>query len=377
LQFKVPESSEEIADPHNWLLDLWASGGILAVASFLACGTLAVAPFLRRAGADTPAAAELAQRPPTWTADLPGPILGFFLGVIAPVAAASGNFDGWQLLLLAAWVVTFAILRRGLGSTRLALIALAAAAAGLMIHLTGAGGIEMPATVQLLLVLAVLAFATLERRDDTTASNRLVMVIGGLGIVLFVALFFTGTLPVLNRRAAIASGEQALFVERRFEQAVGDFDRAATQDPLSPEPHDKLADAFFARWQGSPVEGSVDYFGKGVASLKDAIRRDPLNPQRYRRLGQFYLARFARSRDAGDARAAVEEFRHAVDIYPTEAALRGEYAGALFDAGKRDDAKTEARSALEQDELNHRWGHTDRYLPDDTVRHLRRLAAGT
>src|SRR5262249_26552785 len=29
LRYKVAESSEEIADPHNWLLDLWASGGLL------------------------------------------------------------------------------------------------------------------------------------------------------------------------------------------------------------------------------------------------------------------------------------------------------------------------------------------------------------
>jgi tetratricopeptide (TPR) repeat protein len=375
LRYKVPESSEEIADPHNWLLDLWASGGVLAVASFVACGALVLVQLIGRRGGNPLASPEKAVQLPPWTRDLPGPVLGFSLGLVAPVAAASGNFDGWQLLLLAIWGLTFAVLRRGIGSARLTLIALGAAALGLMIHLTGAGGIEMPATVQLLLVLTALAFATLERRDDATVAPRLVFVVGGLGVALFVALFFTGTLPVVNRRAALASGEQALFVDRHFDRAVGDFGIAAQNDPFSPEPHEKLADAFFARWQASPPGDTTDYFGKCVTSLKEAIRQDPMNPLRYRRLGEFYSARFARSQDAGDARAAAEALQQAVDIHPTEATLRSEYAVALFDAGKRDEAKTQASKALEQDELNHHWGHTDRYLPDPMVNRLRRLAA--
>jgi tetratricopeptide (TPR) repeat protein len=377
LQYKVPESSEEIADPHNWLLDLWASGGVMAVASLLACVVLALIPYRRRATRDESAASAKPEPVPSWTADLPGPVLAFLLGLLAPVAGASGNFDVWQLVLLAAWVLTFAILRRGLGSARLAAIALGAAVLGLMIHLSGAGGIEMPATVQLLLVLAALAFAALDRRADATASPRLVMAIGGIGMVLFVSLFFTGTLLVVNRRAAIASGEQALLVDGNFDRAVEDFGQAATHDPFSPDPHDKLADAFFARWQASPPMGGPDYFAKAHAALKEATRQDPLNFSRYRRLGEFYLAKFARSQGPADAKAGADALERAVDMYPTEASLRSECATALFQAGKLAEAKNQAQKALELDESNHRWGHTDRYLPDATVTRLRQLAAGT
>src|SRR5205085_6033684 len=31
LPFKLPQSSEEIADPHNLVLDVWANGGLMAV----------------------------------------------------------------------------------------------------------------------------------------------------------------------------------------------------------------------------------------------------------------------------------------------------------------------------------------------------------
>jgi len=64
-------------------------------------------------------------------------------------------------------------------------------------------------------------------------------------------------------------------------------------------------------------------------------------------------------------------------MYPTEASLRSECATAFFQAGKPAEAKRQAQKALELDESNHRWGHTDRYLPDATVTRLRQLAAGT
>jgi tetratricopeptide (TPR) repeat protein len=374
LRHKVRESSEEIADPHNWLLDLWASGGILAVVSFFACLVVAILAFRRRRTLDDAAASTKPEPIPPWTSDLAGPVLGFVLGLLAPVAAANGMFDVWQLPLLAAWVITFAILRHGLGTAHLAIVALGAAALGLMIHLSGAGGIEMPAIVQLLLVLAALAFATLNRPAAVGASPRLVMGIGGAGVVLFVSLFFTGTLPVLNRRAAIAAGEQALFVDGQIDRAEREFGQAAAHDPFSPESLDKLADAFFTQWQASPQGARLDCFAKAVESLRQAMRQDPLNSSRYRRLGEFYLARFARSQDPADAKSAADAFQQAVDRYPTEVSLRSAYATALFDAGEPAEAKIQAQKALQQDEINHRWGHTDRYLPDPTLARLRRLA---
>ncbi len=138
-----------------------------------------------------------------------------------------------------------------------------------------------------------------------------------------------------------------------------------------------MADAFFARWQVSPPEAGLDYFAKAHAALNEAMRQDPLSPSRYRRLGEFYLAKFARSQDVADATAAADALERAVDMYPTEASLRSECATALYQAGKPAEARSQAQKALELDESNHHWGHTDRYLPDATVARLRQLAAGT
>jgi tetratricopeptide (TPR) repeat protein len=375
LKHKLPESSEEIADPHNWLLDLWVSGGILAVVSFLACWALALLA-LRKCAPDEARRAEALELLPPWTTDLPGPVLAFLFAVAAPVAAANGVLDVGPLGLLPAWIITFAVLRQNLGSARMAKAAVGASALGLMIHLSGAGGIEMPAIAQLMLVLAALAFALRgEPPEDETKSARLVIAISGVGAVLFASLLLTGTLPVLNRRAAIASGQQALFLGRQFDQAERSLLQAALRDPLSPEPYDKLAEAYFARWRASQPGTTPDYFAKAQDALKEAIDQDPLNPTRYRRQGELYMAKFARTNDPADAKAGAKSFERAVEIYPTDAALRSACATALSDAGNSAEAKSQAAKALELDEINHRWGHTDHYLPEATLARLRRLAA--
>ena len=48
LRYKLPQSSEEIADPHNLILDLWTSGGLLALIGFAGCLIGAIVPFVRR-----------------------------------------------------------------------------------------------------------------------------------------------------------------------------------------------------------------------------------------------------------------------------------------------------------------------------------------
>lgn len=383
LRYKAPESSEEIADPHNLILDLWTSGGLLAVAGFFGCLVCAVAPFLRLRASTQPRQ-QLSQpaEAPAWSDVLPGVAAGFLLGVVLPVLSASGLFDVWTLLLLGGWSIAFALLRPGVGAAPLSAAAVGGAALGLCVHLVGAGGIEMPAVVQLFLVLAILGFDVVPGEEGggcrSRASRNLVVAVGFLGIVLFIGCLLTATLPVLNCRALIATGEEAALVDGDLNRAMLDFSAAAERDPLSPDPPEKLADAFFARWQAGRSESSgADDFAKAQESLKMAIERDPYHPRLYRRLAEMDLAKFTRSRDPHVAQLAADELMRAVERYPNDSSLRALRATALSDAGRIDEAKTEADRALRLDEVNRKHGHTDRYLPDDKVAQLRRLAAMT
>ncbi|HEX4073513.1 MAG TPA: hypothetical protein VHX68_20205, partial [Planctomycetaceae bacterium] len=299
----------------------------------------------------------------------------FLLAVVAPLLSASDDFDAWQLVLFGGWLVAYGVLRRQIVIGQLSAAALGGAAFGLIVHLLGAGGIEMPAVVQLFLVLAVLLFATLPGDLAARNSPRLVLACGIWAIVLFVCCLLTAWLPVLNRRALLASGDQALLVDGDADRAIADFAAAALRDPLSAEPTEKLAEAYFARWQARGRGPASDDFAKATQSLETAIQLDPNNPRLYRRLGTMDLAKFARSVDGNDARAAVEALGRAAERYPNDASLRAMRATAFGDAGHVQEAKAEAQRALALDRINHENGHTDRYLPDETVRRLQQLAA--
>ena len=165
-----------------------------------------------------------------------GAACGFLLAVLAPLLSASGDFDFWQLVLFAGWVMIAEVLRRQTVAGALAGGALAGAALGLFVHLLGAGGIEMPAVVQLFLLIAVVAFAAIPGRADTRASRTLVATAGAAGIVLFVGCLLSATLPVLNRRALITSGEQSIMLDGDASAAILNFSAAAVRAMPVPTP---------------------------------------------------------------------------------------------------------------------------------------------
>jgi O-Antigen ligase len=379
LHFKMAESSEEIADPHNFILDLWSSGGLLALAGFAGCVSAAIASLLRRQKVDeSPKISSDANDRRGWTTIVAGVAGGFLLAVIAPLLTFSGDFDLWSIFLFAAWFVAFALLSRQLGAVALSGAALGGAALGLGVHLLGAGGIEMPAVVQIFLVIAALIFAIAPNGTDSIQLPRFVFAVGVAAITLFVSCLITATLPVFNRRERVIAGEQAFVALGDVDRAILDFGAAAVSDPFSPEPHEKLAEAFFSRWQaGRKGPLANDDFDRSHDSLREAIRLDPDNPGPHRRLAEMYSVKFGRSHDMSDAAAAADALTEAVDRYPNDASLRAARATAFLDAGRAAESKSEAEHALRFDEINRKNGHTDRYLSDPTVIQLRRLAAGS
>jgi hypothetical protein len=307
---------------------------------------------------------------------VPGVATGFLLAVLAPLLSFTGDLDVWTVLLFCAWLGGFLLLSKQCESSGLSAAALGGAALGLCVNLLGAGGIEMPAVVQLLLVIAALAFAIVPGGADSILLPKFVFGVGVAAVALFVSCLVTATLLVFERREHIASGEQAFLTEGNVDRAILEFGAAAISDPFSPEPHEKLAEGFFSRWQGGRKGfSSSDDFERCRGSLQMASKLDPENSALYRRLGEMYSAKFARTQDPKDAAAAADALTQAADRYPNDASLRAARATALSEAGRTAESKTEADRALQLGDINRKNGHTDRYLSDSTVIQLRRLAA--
>ena len=75
-RYKLPEASEEIADPHNFLLEIWATAGTPAALAFLAMLACFAWALHRRRLTPVPPAA----RTPRWHV-LAGGAIGFLLSL--------------------------------------------------------------------------------------------------------------------------------------------------------------------------------------------------------------------------------------------------------------------------------------------------------
>lgn len=376
LKHKLAESSEEIVDPHNFFLDVWVNGGVLAllgVLSLLVVGLMA----LLRASPDSPSKIE--PQAPTVRSDWTDPILwgagiGYLL-VFAKLWFLNEGLD-WQLVLLAGIAAfAFAFFRTCESvEQRPSLYAIAALAA-VSVHLLGAGGIEMPVIVQA--ALFVMAVYSLESVPKIELANprRAAWGFAALSLLLGAACWWTATSRVLVCDGRLREGDAILVLEGDTYRAERTYREAADADPLNPDPRLRLADTALARWNRLSSDDPAE-FNRAVAAARDGIALDPYSARGYAWLGKAYGKRFARTGSLEDAELSAAEFQIAVDRYPTNPFFRDELAAAFVAAGKQVEAAQQAAIAIELDEINHRQGHRDKYLPDDSRERLEKLKSG-
>ncbi len=380
LKHKLPESSEDIADPHNFLLDVWANAGSVGLIGLLTLLFVGTRTF-RRASRQELDSADI-DRPPRATHATRPMIVGAYLGflLVTAVAYLSGDpIDNRLLALLAG----FAIVHR-LGSliwnhASIPNAALAAAAVGLLVHLCGAGGIAMPAIGQTFLVL--LALATVPRASDdnvvakpdsvrTPLSARVIAAIEIGAGTAFMACLLTATAPILNRQTLMSSGNHFLYEVGQIKKAMSLYRDAAAADPQSPDPWDQLAQLSFELWKGQ-YDPYADQFDRAVEHARQAIARDPANWRRYHQIGQWYLAKFERTNSGTDAADAVNYLSDAVSRHPTNPQVQADLAHAFAATGNLADARLHAQLAQRLDQINRKAGHSDKFLPESTLDQLR------
>lgn len=397
LAHKLPESSEEIADPHNFLFDVWANAGTFGLVGLLACVGLMVWQVSNRPSKNKIGDAGPVESPPhgmAWTS--PG---AWGVGLAFPLSAVGMDFMGYgndeRLWWLGAiwWGLWFGrvIWSRAMPAAEKQFlsaglpIALEAANVALLVHLLGAGGIAMPAITQLLWLIWALRVAYAESavsaRDEKSPSEsanggvkagRLsvgvsVLAVGGL----FVLCWWTATMPELLCRTSLQIGD-AEWGRGQFAAASKRYLDASRADSFAIEPLDRLADVAFQHWQVTHADHD---FEESVKRRQVVINRLPFASRPFRRLGQAWMARFEHSRDAQDAMRAVEAFAVAVESYPHHAELLAESATASEQAGLIEQAQETARRAVRQDDLNRRAGHSDKFLDGQMRRRMERLAA--
>ena len=375
LRHKLPESSEEIRDPHNLFLDVWCSGGLAALAGLLIliCA-VAMNAFSRPAVPTEENSTE--DRSPGVARWYTGAIAGFVLVMAMKwfLGIGEASRDG---ALLCGTILVMAALGT-MSRFRLGLAPLMAGLAALLVHLCGAGGIEMPAITQLIIVLAALIPGGKLRgvlsADSELEPLRLGAAFGGSALcaMLFGACLSWGMIPVITRVASVSDGRVGWQVEGRFEHAERRFERAAVNDPLSPDPPEQLAQLFYARWRRSTPVGK-DNLVTAIRTQRIAIQLDPHNFRRHQLLGRWLVDLYEADTRPVHINRAVAAYDEATALYPHNAVLLSEHATALSLAGRPKQATEAARRALEQDDINHREGHTDKFLAEKVRTELKAL----
>jgi len=372
-RYKLPEASEEISDPHNFLLEVWATAGtpaMLALVALLVCFAYEVlrdrreqlrpshaAPdeFVAAAGPDRPVfviggmtAGFLLAFPLGWMADAPAGWGIWLVGL--PLAALT-------LALFYPWADT--------GQLPKSLPAIGLLA--LLVNLLAAGGIGFPGVAGTLWMLMAVGLNT-----SAPTQSRLLPQWAGLAglaatVLLAVGCYVTAYGPVLQSQTALRAAARDPVRAGQLLQS------AAMADPLSAEPWIHLSTLTFTQWRATNAQTALDQFDLCMANaLELAPRSSPI----WLEAGDRYweVANKTAAPEANRWKTkALTAYRHAVELYPSNAAARAKFAIALDATGDGAGADEEASRALELDRLT---PHLDKKLPDELRKRLLRKKSG-
>ncbi len=376
VHYKLPEASEEVADPHNFLLEIWTTAGTPAALAFLAVlgcfawrvsrGSGATAGLSSSAedtvgqanrGTQKLNCAEQSVPHPAsdaWRHVLAGGAFGFLLSVPVGMLSAAPPGRAAVLLGLPLAAATAAIMWPWIKDGRLPRLLPAVGVVVILIDLLASGGIGFPGVAEtfwLLLAVGLLGEQPRALHPAGAWAGRLV------ALALVVACYATAYSPVLGCQGQLRKAE------REPARAVEHLEAAATADPLAAEPWRQLAAIALESWWRQPSEDAFHRFEQAVAKTLELA---PNSAPARSAAGDWYL-RASLKRSSGDAKVAsdaikkaVAAYRQVVELYPNSPLHRAKLAEACLAAGDPTAFRAEATAALRLDEAT---PHADKKLP--------------
>lgn len=364
-EFMLPMASETVADPHNFVFEIWAGAGTPAILLLLSAMVVWALKIGRTPAAESPANDENTTSVPTGTSAIPGaasPPSGDGSDVL-PILLGGGlalALTGFLRMFTQQESVNMAIVL--LGVVPLGLVIwlargwiergtlptawLVIAVASLTVNLTAAGGISFPGVAGSWYLLAALALPVAQPQVLQPGWARLLPAGLALGMI-FVWNSWAYT-PTIGARSEVALAHE-MVMRGNFPAAVDYAQTAAQLDPWDDEPDRLLAELYYQTWMARPHESTRQQFDAAIAR---AAKRVPLNYQSHFRLGQWRLGFYRRGDDPRDLESAIENFQQAVDEFPSRAIHHAQLAWALHLAGRDREAAEVADQAARLDEVN-------------------------
>lgn len=345
-QYKSPTESEVIADPHNFLLEVWATCGTLGALMFIAIFVM----FGREVNFRSVQAF-----PDKPAQDTQKSIVCVYLGTVSgfPLGFAFGAMSGLPLgfemliggILVAALVMC--VFHRWVVSGTMPVAVIVVAISGCLINLLAAGGIGFPGVaMSLWCLMAVALNLSGSRRSQLTATKRQWVTVGVVVCAAF-AFYVTGYRATMNAGAQIELGKQALR-QREPSRAEASFLAAAAADNYAPEPWMILVDVYFRQWMRTQQSRDLQKFNR---SIQESLRRNSKSFAMHRHFGDLHLAAYMKLSQQSLLASAIDHYEEMVERYPHHAIMHAQLAWALTLADRNQDAVGEAEMALELDSV--------------------------
>ncbi len=406
LQYKTDESSEEIRDPHNAVLDAWSSSGLIGLSGFLLIIGCTGWRFMQRPAEPGPSDPQGEQKIPAVQQHRPlrivvgGILSGFLLHMAWTWFDGSDEWTSEPIRMLLLCGVSL-LISRGKESFRpVDSATLLAAASAMLVNLLAAGGFEMPA-VMLTLLLCLAAGITadgLQSQSYSRGKNRFLLCAGACLAACIVILRF-GLLPVTASAYHVRAGNSLLSSARFPARALDQFQQAVLADPQSVTPRQRIAEVLsyrlsevvslraaeteLARSEISAGDGRGERDDderklpdEAFQACENLISTDRRNCFGYRLRGEVRWNSGLLNDDGHLRDLAILDLQTATLLYPSSVDAWYHLAEQLDAAGAErvDAAKAAAERVLQLEKLNRTWGHADRFLRDEQLFKIKRIA---
>lgn len=363
--YKLPQSSEMIADPHNFVFEVAATCGLPAMLLLVVLLALLTYRAWSQLGSDE----RVPGSPFNESARAKSSVWWIYGGAIFATFAAwpMSLVAGYSLSLEAntglpeLWVVglpvlvlTMVALNSWLGDGQLTIAMLLTACAALAINLLAAGAMTFPGVI----LPGVILLALLSNAPRVNAAPLISQAKGGgvmIAILVLLALcYFTQYQPVLTSRTLMSDAETSFLRQRNVERAAGEYMRAAAADRWSPEPWKQLARMWLEIAVRSDLRPEdfprvVERFENASEQLRKANPRDV-------NWCQLRMESTLRLYDKTSDRRWLEEARtasgEAISRYPASARLHAQSAWIAHLLGDETAARTLALEAIRLDGLH-------------------------
>lgn len=374
--YKLPQASETVADPHNFVLEIAATCGLPATLIFTTLTAAALALAFRSAakpsdedhagtthdagnndGVRHKSAQDITSHkndPPSALSDLVeahlwiGAVLGIPFGLV--IGRASGYQMSWAMLilgLLAAIPATF-VAGRLFASCTIPRWLLGVTLLVMLTNLLAAGGATFLGVSQSLVILLAGCVGTVQDTRRTSSLKRAPMIAGlAVSAALAIGLQQTMLLPVMQSRS-LTSDAEYFMQTGRFDEANQRLDDAIQADPWGGDAWRLKA---FMALQEFQTTGDESHLDRMQEALDQQIKRRPRTSQLYREIGDWYLMAYGRSKKLEYAEASAYYYNEAIQRFPNNGWLHAQLAYAYSVANDPEAADSEAAEALRLDSL--------------------------